>query len=160
MERGNMLAGGQRRMVGRAALILRIGMLAGAGLLSSLIGGVEWWPGKTMPLHLPGSTDAWVRTHLGGMLNAFLIMLAALALPVVGFDVPGGRRLGWMCVGTGWANTLFYWSAMFAPNRALSFADNRFGASNLFTVIGLAPALLFTLVSIAAVALLAYQALR
>ena len=113
-----------------------------------------------MPLHVPGSTDAWVRTHLGGMLNAFLIMLAALAMPVVGFDVPGGRRLGWMFVGTGWANTVFYWAAMFAPNRALSFADNRFGSSNLFTVIGLAPALLFTLVSIVAVVLLAYRALR
>ncbi|WP_199203047.1 hypothetical protein [Paraburkholderia madseniana] len=160
MKSANMIVDIQRRMIGHAALILLIGMLAGAGLLVSLVGGLEWWPGKTMPLHLPISTDAWVRTHLGGMLNAFLIMLAALAMPVVGFDVPGGRRLGWMFVGTGWANTVFYWAAMFAPNRALSFADNRFGSSNLFTVIGLAPALLFTLVSIVAVVLLAYRALR
>lgn len=148
----------QRRMVGHGALILLVGMLAGIGLLASLLGGMEIWPGTILPFHLPGTTDAWVRTHLGGMLNAFMIMVAALVLPVVGFDTLGARKISWMLVGTGWANTLFYWAALFSPNRALTFGDNRFGSSNLAAVLGLAPALLFTLVSLIAVAMLVRQA--
>jgi hypothetical protein len=148
----------QRSMVGHGALILVVGMLAGVGLLASLLGGMEVWPGTILPFHLPGSTDAWVRTHLGGMLNAILIMVVALVLPVVGFDAPGARKISWMLVGTGWANTLFYWAALLSPNRALTFGDNRFGSSNLAAVLGLAPALLFTLVSLVAVAMLARQA--
>ncbi len=148
----------RRSMVGHGALILLIGMLAGVGLLVSLLGGMEVWPGTIWPLHLPGATDAWVRTHLGGMLNGILIMVVALVLPVVGFDVSGARKISWMLVGTGWANTLFYWAALLSPNRALTFGDNRFGVTNLAAVLGLAPALLFTVVSIVAVAMLARQA--
>lgn len=158
MSAATGLNGMQRRMVGHGALILLIGMLAGVGLLVSLLGGVEVWPGTLLSFHLPGATDAWVRTHLGGMLNGILIMVVAAVLPMVGFDVPGGQRVSWMLVGTGWANTLFYWAALLSPNRALTFGDNRFGASNLAAVLGLAPALLFTLVSIVAVATLARQA--
>jgi hypothetical protein len=152
------LHGIQRRMVGHGALILLIGMLAGVGLLASLLGGMEVWPGTILPFHLPGSTDAWVRTHLGGMLNAFLVMVAALVLPVVGFDAQGARKISGMLVGTGWANTLFYWAALLSPNRALTFGDNRFGSANLAAVVGLAPALVFTVVSVVAVAMLARQA--
>jgi hypothetical protein len=148
----------QRPMIGHAALILLVGMLAGVGLLTSLLGGMEVWPGTIVPFHLPGTTDGWVRTHLGGMLNAFLIMIAALVLPVVGFDAQSARKISWMLVGTGWANTLFYWAALLSPNRALTFGDNRFGGSNLAAVLGLAPALLFTVVSIVAVIMLARQA--
>ena len=94
------LARVQRRMIGHAALILLIGMLAGAGLLVSLLGGVEIWPGSLLPVKLAGPTDAWVRAHLGGMLNAFLIILVALVLPLLGFDTSSARRLSWMFVVT------------------------------------------------------------
>ena len=47
------LGGLQRRMIGHAALILLVGMLAGIGLLVSLLGGMEVWPGNILPLHLP-----------------------------------------------------------------------------------------------------------
>jgi len=158
MSAATGLHGVQRRMVGHGALILLIGMLAGVGLLVSLLGGLEVWPGTLLPFQLPGATDAWVRTHLGGMLNGILIMVVAAVLPMVGFDASAGQRVSWMLVGTGWANTLFYWAALLSPNRALTFGDNRFGTSNLAAVLGLAPALVFTLVSIVAVAVLARQA--
>ncbi len=70
---------------------------------------------KILPLATPGAADAWVRTHIGGM----LIMLVTLLLPVVGFDAKGARRVNWMLVGTGWASIVFYSAAVFAPNRAL-----------------------------------------
>ena len=156
----SLLKAFQRRMIGHAMLILLIGMFAGIGLLVSLIGGVEVLPGSLLPLHLPGNPDAWVRIHLGQMLNAFLIVLIALILPLLGFSAGGGRRISWLIVATGWANTIFYWAALFAPNRAFTFGDNRLGVSNTASVMGLIPALLFAIISIIVVAAVAIRAFR
>ena len=150
----------QRRMIGHGMLILLIGLLAGIGLLVSLIGGIEAWPGKLFPIGLPGDTSSWVRFHIGQLLNAFLIVLVALMLPVLGFDARGGQRIGWFTVCVGWANTLFYAAALFAPNRALTFGDNRLGNANLASLIGLAPVLVFAIVSVFVVVVLTRQAFR
>jgi hypothetical protein len=150
----------QKRMVGHAALMLLIAMLAGVGLLVSVVGGIELWPGHTLGIAMPSNPAGWVRTHVGGILNAMLVMLAALLIPGLGFADAPARRLAAFLIGTGWANTLFYWAAMWAPNRALTFGDNRLGASNLAAVVGLAPALLFVILSIIAVVMIAAQAWR
>jgi hypothetical protein len=161
MSQGNApMVALQRSMIGHAMLILLIGMLAGIGLLMSLIGGLEILPGKLLSINLPGTSDAWVRIHLGQMLNAFLIVLVALLLPLLGFGEKSGRRIGWLIVVTGWANTVFYWAALFAPNRSLTFGDNRLGTANLASTIGLVPALLFAVVSIGVVAVLAVRAFQ
>lgn len=148
----------QARMIGHGALIMLVAFVAGVGLLISLLGGLELVPGSIMPIDLFGPTDAWVRAHLGGMLNAIMVIVVALLLPVVGFAEGAARRLGFMVAGTAWANTLFYWAALIAPNRALTFGDNRFGESNWAAVIGLAPALVFTVVIIVAFAMIAAKA--
>ncbi|MDD3445171.1 MAG: hypothetical protein PHS60_07160 [Zavarzinia sp.] len=148
----------QRRMIGHAALVMLIAFVAGGGLLASLLGGLELVPGSVLEFEVFGNTDAWVRAHLGGMLNAIMVIVVALLIPVVGFTEGGARRLGFMVAGTAWANTLFYWAALIAPNRALTFGDNRFGESNWAAVVGLAPALVFTIVIIVAFAIIASQA--
>jgi hypothetical protein len=148
----------QKRMVGHGALILFIGMCAGIGLLISLLGGVELIPGNIIALTIPGASSVWVRAHIGGMMNAFLIILVAGLIPGLGFAQKTANRLGWMLIGTGWANTLFYWAALWAPNRALSFADNKFGPSNFASLIGLGPALIFAVISLIAVFVVARQA--
>lgn len=147
-----------KRMIGHGALILLVGMFAGVGLLMGLLGGVELLPGHIIALNVPGNPGAWARTHVGGMLNGMLIMLVAVLLPALDFDETASRRMFWMLAGTGWANTLFYWAALFAPNRALTFGDNKFGATNVAAVIGLMPALVFVIVSIVAVITLARRA--
>jgi hypothetical protein len=152
------IRGLQRRMIGHGMLILLIGLLAGVGLLISLTGGLEVLPGKLVSLVLPGNSDGWVRFHIGQLLNAFLIVLVALSLPVLGVDSRRASLLGWCVIGVGWANTLFYAAALFAPNRALTFAGNALGAANLASVIGLVPALVFAVVSIVVVGVLAKQA--
>jgi hypothetical protein len=154
-----MLTAFQKTMVGHGALILFVGMCAGIGLLMSLLGGIELIPGHILPASVPGSTDAWVRAHVGGMLNALLIFALAWVIPGVGFSNTATLRLGWLMIGTGWANSVFYWAALFAPNRAISFADNRFGPSNLATLIGLTPALLFVVLSLVVIFMIARQAL-
>lgn len=148
----------QRRMIGHAALVMLIAFFAGGGLLASLVGGLELVPGSILSFEIFGKTDAWVRAHLGGMLNAIMVIVVALLIPVVGFTEGAGRRLGVMVAGTAWANTLFYWAALIAPNRALTFGDNRFGESNWAAVVGLAPALVFTFVIIVAFAMIAVRA--
>jgi len=93
------------------------------------------------------------------MLNAIMIMVVALALPILRFTEAGAGRIAVLLVGTGWANTLFYWAALLAPNRALSFGDNRSGEANWVARLGLAPALVFTVLIFIAFALIACQAL-
>jgi len=150
----------ERRLVAHAAVILLIAMLAGVGLLMCVLGGVELWPGHVLPITVPSTPSGWVRTHVGGMLNAILMMVVALLMPGLGFAVKQARRVANFLIGTDWANTLFYWAAMWAPNRALTFGDNRLGPSNAWSVIGLAPALLFVFFSLAAIAMVARQAWR
>lgn len=145
-----LLNGVQRRMVGHAALILLVAFGAGVGLLISRLGGLELFPGHITPVANAGDPETWVRAHVGGILNALLIIGIAAILPVLSCTVKTAGRLGWMLIGTGWANTLFYWAALFAPNRALTFGPNRFGESNWAAVVGLAPALAFVVISIIA----------
>lgn len=146
----------QRTMVGHGTIILLIGMLMGFGLLVSLLGGLELIPGSIMEFAIPGDPGAWARAHVGGMLNGMLIILVAILIAMLNFSARLAYHLKWMLVGTGYANTLFYLAALLTPNRALSFADNRFGEANIFAVMGLAPALIFVVMSIVAISLLAY----
>lgn len=148
----------QMRMIGQGAAVLLVGMLAGIGLLVSLLGGLELIPGTILEFSIPGQTDAWVRAHVGGMMNGFLILIVAPLLAPLGFTDAAAGRVYWMLVATGWANTIFYWAALLAPNRALSIADNKWGESNVFAVIGLVPALVGVGVSIIAVTMLMRQA--
>ncbi len=148
----------QKRMVGQGAAVMLVGMSAGIGLLMSLLGGIELIPGHIIALDIPGNAGGWVRAHIGGMLNGMLIFLVALLIGPIGCSEAQCRRLSWMLIGTGWANTVFYWAALFAPNRALSFADNKFGESNLAAIIGLAPALLFAVIAFIAMFILMRQA--
>lgn len=148
----------QKGLIGHGALVLLVGMLAGIGLLISLLGGLELIPGSIVEFPIFGGSDSWVRAHLGGMLNGILMIVVALVLIPLEFTEPAARRLAWMLIGTGWANTVFYWAAFFAPNRALSFGDNRIGESNLAAIVGLAPALLFAVISLIAIGMVARQA--
>src|SRR5690349_8644782 len=99
----------QKRMIGQGAAVMLVGMSAGIGLLISLLGGIELIPGSIIEFGIPGSADAWVRAHIGGMMNGILIFIVALLISPLGFAEAGAKRLYWMLVGTGWANTLFYW---------------------------------------------------
>ncbi len=148
----------QKKMIGHGALILLVGMLAGVGLLISLVGGIELIPGSIIALEIPGNTAAWARTHVGGLLNAILIFVMAIVTAGLGFTEAKTKRLAWIFIGTGWGNTVFYWAALFAPNRALTIASNRFGETNLASIIGLVPGLLFAVLSIIAAVMIARQA--
>lgn len=149
-----------RHMIGHGAIILFLGMLAGVGLLVSLVGGLEILPGTILEFSIPGDADGWVRTHIGSMLNGILIIIVALLIHHLGINDTVASKLRWMLVGTGYANTLFYLAALLAPNRALTFGDNRLGESNIAAIIGLAPALVFAVISLIAIFIVIQQAFR
>lgn len=144
----------QKRMVGHGALIMLIGLVAGIGLVMKLIGGFEVWPNHIIEFELFGTDRAWARTHVGGMMNALMVFVVALLLWALKAPEALNRQLFLMIVGAGYANTIFYWGGLLSSNRALTFGDNRLGETSFWGVIGIAPALVFSFVSIAAFYLL------
>lgn len=147
-----------RRMVGHGAIVMIFGLLAGFGLTMSLIGGFEIFPGKLIEFDLPADSRAWARAHAGGLMNGLLVMVVALLIHVMRLPEKTSARLYWMLVGTGYANTIFYWAGFFAPNRALTFGDNRLGETNIAGLIGLFPALVFAFVTTVAMFILVKHA--
>jgi hypothetical protein len=144
----------QRRMVAHGAVIILIALAAGFGLVISLIGGFEVFPGTIIEFGFPGDPGAWARTHAGGIMNGLLVIAGALVIHAMELPQKTGSRLFWMLVGTGYANTVFYWGALFAPSRAVTFGDNRLGETNLAGVLGFAPALVFAFITMIAMVIL------
>ncbi|MEC9408534.1 MAG: styrene-oxide isomerase StyC [Abyssibacter sp.] len=139
-----------QQMIGHGAIVMLIGLIAGFGLVMSLIGGFEVFPGTILRFEIPGESDAWARAHLGGLTNGMLVILFALFIHAAQLPDRQAGQLRWMLVATGYGNTAFYWGGLLSPNRALTLGDNRLGESNLFSVLGLVPALVVAFVLIAA----------
>jgi hypothetical protein len=140
----------QRRMVAHGAIVILIALAAGFGLVISLIGGFEVFPGTIIEFGFPGDPGAWARTHAGGIMNGLLVISGALVTHAMDLPEKTASRLFWMLVGTGYANTVFYWGALFAPSRAVSFGSNRLGETNLAGMLGFAPALVFAFITMIA----------
>jgi len=142
-------------MVGHGSIVMLFGLVAGFGLVMSLVGGLEIVPGFILEFDLPGDDRAWARTHVGGLMNGLMILSGALLM--WGLQVPESlaRRLYWMLVGAGYANTIFYWGGMMAASRALTFGDNRLGETSLVGVVGLLPAFVFAFVTMVAFVMIA-----
>ena len=150
----------EKKMIAHGAAVTFIGMVAGLGLLVSLLGGIELIPGTIMEFPVPGPTDAWVRAHVGGILNGMLTIGIAVIMSGIGIAGATAKRVFWMIAGSGWAFTVFYWAALFAPNRALSIGDNKWGESNLAAIIGFVPALAFTVFDLIGVYIVMMAAFR
>ncbi len=73
--------GNQRQafLITHGALLFAGGLLAGLALTFSLLGHFEIWPliGKT-EVEIPGSSRAWLRTHLGLIMNGLAVWVFAL----------------------------------------------------------------------------------
>ena len=149
----------QKNMLGHGAVIMIIALSAGFGLAMSLIGGFELFPGHILHFELPGDSRAWARAHSGGMMNGMMVMLGAIIIWAMEYPDAGARRIRWMLVGAGYANSIFYWVGMLAgPHRSLRIGDNPLGESSLWGVLGFLPAFIFAFVTLVAFSLIARQA--
>lgn len=147
-------------MIGHGAVVTLFGLLAGFGLVMSITGGFEVFPGEIVEFDMPSDNEAWARAHAGGLLNGILVIVGALVLTVMGLSEKISRRLFWMLVGTGYANTIFYWGGLWADNRAVTFGDNREGETSVVAVLAFLPAFIFAFVTTVAIATIAWQAFR
>ncbi len=160
MSNSSNLSSLQRVMIGHSMLIMFVTLVAGLGLWMSLLGGFELIPGTIIHFQLPGTPEGWARAHRGTPLNSLMVLGVALFLSKLGLSETVQKRIGWIIICTGWANTVFYFASNFAPNRGLSFGTNAFGPGDFAAFVALAPAYLFGVLSMGATLYLGIVALK
>ena len=148
------------KMSGHGILMIFCTLLFGVGLWMNLVGGFEIVPGYILQFSVPGTPEGWARAHTGPALNGMMVIAVAFVLPMLGFTEKLAARLGWIIVADGWANVVFYLFGNFTPNRGLSFGDNHFGPSDIFSVIALGPAYFFGVLAMIARLVIGRQALK
>ena len=147
-----------KNMIGHSAVVIFIALLAGWGLAMSLIGGFEIFPGSILAFEIPGDSSAWARAHTGGLLNGLLVLAFAWVLSSLNLDERKSFHIWWMIVGTAYANTIFYWAGILAPNRAITAGSNRLGEASFAGIVGFLPAAVFALVLMVAMVIVARAA--
>lgn len=148
----------QWKMIGHSMLIMLMTLVVGLALWMSLLGGFEIVPGYMLNFQLPGTPEGWARAHRGIPLNSLMILGIAFVLPYLAFGAAGEKRIAWIMIGTGWANTVFYVASNFSANRGLSFGSNQFGPGDLAALVALAPAYLFGILSMGVLIVVALRA--
>jgi hypothetical protein len=151
------------RVIGHGMIILLIGLLAGFGLVFSLMEAIAIWPLPAIDVQIPGSSRGWQAAHVGGIMNG--IMMAGVALLMSRFELSGKRLawVGWGMIITGWGNTLFYFAGNFSQNRGLSVAETPFGPGDIWgtlSFLGGGSAMLFTIVATIILAQVAFERAR
>lgn len=150
----------QQRVAGHGVLMIFCTLLFGLGLWMKLLEGFELFPGYMLHFNIPGSPEGWARAHVGPALNGMMVIAVAFVLPGLEFKEGTRKLLGWIVVGDGWSNVIFYLFSNFAANRGLSFGGNRFGAGDIFGVIALAPAYVFGVLAMVALVMIGWGAVR
>lgn len=129
----------ERIMIANGLVVVLIAMLAGFMLMFTLLGGVEVWPGKIIPLPLYGTSEGWVRAHTGGTLNGMLVIVMALVLPKLHLSAFMQRFTAYGFIYIAWSFTVFYWLGNASSNRALSMGDSPLGEADTIGLIGFLP---------------------
>ncbi len=129
----------ERIMIANGLVVVLIAMLAGFMLMFTLLGGVEVWPGKIIPLPLYGTSEGWVRAHTGGALNGVLVIIIALVLPKLRLSAFMQRFTAYGFIYIAWSFTVFYWLGNASSNRALSMGDSPLGEADTIGLIGFLP---------------------
>ncbi|MEE2890830.1 MAG: hypothetical protein VX766_01680 [Pseudomonadota bacterium] len=117
-------------VIAHGLAVLGVGLVAGVGLVFSLLDAVALWPMPAWEVSIPGSTRGWQAAHVGGITNGMLLVLLALTFQPLALERARARWLTWALIITGWGNTIFYWAGNLAPNRGLSVGDTIHGAGD------------------------------
>jgi len=162
LEAQGMSAAAQlrRTMVGHGALQIFMALVGGVGLWMFLQQGFEILPGLWIEFGLPGSEAGWQKAHTGPVMNGLMVIGVAFILPLLDFSQVAAKRLGWIIVLDGWANTGFYFFGNFSPNRGLAFTDSHLGEANVFSYLALAPAYVFGVLAMGALLVIGFAAIR
>lgn len=150
----------QALMIGNGALVLLLGLLCGFALLFHLLGELALWPiPGSLAVQIPGQPQRWVAAHIGNLMNALMLIVVALCLPLLRFSLRSEKFLAWGLIVTAWGNAGFYLlSALGASGRGLSFGANRFGGGDLLSQLTFLVAYPGAVISVIAMLLLARRA--
>jgi len=136
-------------------VIMIIGLLGGFGWAFALLGEVAISP---IPVVLadsfPGAPANWRAVHTGCLMNG--IMALAIAA-IMGRFEPSERdqkRVALSVTFAIWANTVFYFANLVAPNRSLSIGENALGEASLAGAVGYVTAMIGAVVLIYALIVL------
>ena len=151
----------QSQIIGHAALVMIVALLGGFALMFALLGEIAVWPVPwAADVDMPGSARGWRAAHIGGLLNGVMMIGVALCLPVVGMAARREKWVAWAMIFTGWANTIFYLFGNLASNRGLSGGSNALGEGSFAGLVAYVPAVLASVITISALAMVAASALK
>jgi hypothetical protein len=119
-----------RKMLYHGVVVIWLGLLAGIPFGFVILGS------------MPGETRAWHMAHMEGVLNGMLIMIAALALPVLRLEKRRRALYAWLFIVTGYGNIIASVLGALFGVRGLALA---LPATNLlvFTLFGVAVVTVF-----------------
>ncbi|QQD17430.1 hypothetical protein I6N98_13795 [Spongiibacter nanhainus] len=150
----------QVKMLGHGALMMCSALLFGVFYWMSIVGGFEIIPGYILEFDMPGTPEGWKKAHSGPMLNGMMVIAIAVVLPHLDFAAKKAKLLGAIIILDGWSNVGFYFFGNLSDNRALAFADSHLGEGGVFSFLGLAPAYLFGVLALWALAVIGLAALK
>lgn len=146
-------------MLGHGCLGILFGLLAGYGLIFSVLGAIEIWPFVSVDAKLPGSSGAWRAAHTGPIMNGLLCIAGAFSLSLVALTTKQEKFVAYGLIFTVWANICFYVFSIFGNAHGLTGGTTeRFGAANLFDLLAFLPALVGAVVTPLCMAVLARAA--
>ncbi len=122
-------------MIGHGTIILFLGLVSGYLFAFNLVGEITLWPiPGTLHVRIPGNPERWRAAHSGNILNALMIIAAALSLPRLRLSRGAERFVAWGLMLTVWGNFAFYMiSAFGASGRGLTMGPNKFGSGDFWS---------------------------
>ena len=150
-------------VVVNAMVVLFLGLVAGLLLTFAMLESIALWPIPGWDVQVPGSTRGWQAAHVGGILNAVMIVSLLWLTQYLNLDGKALKWSAWSLIITGWGNTLFYWAGNFSTNRGLSVADTPYGPGDIWgslAYLGGGTAMVFTFTVVIILGLAAYRKLQ
>lgn len=135
--------------------VMIVGLLGGFGWVFALLGEVAISP---IPLvfadSFPGEPGNWRAVHTGCLMNGIMALAIAGVMARFNPSDKDARKVSWCVTFAIWANTVFYFANLSAPNRSLSIGDNALGQASIAGAVGYVTALIGAVVLIYALIVL------
>ena len=152
-------------MQGRDLLLAKNGL---AVMILGLLGGFAWTFALIEQVSLspipivfadsfPGEPANWRAVHIGCLMNGIMALAIAGVMPR--FSLPGSAqtRVAFSVIFAIWANTIFYFANLSAPNRSLSLGENALGEASFAGAVGYTTAVIGAVVLIYALSVMLFS---
>ena len=152
-------------MQGRDLLLAKNGL---AVMIVGLLGGFAWTFALIEEVSLspipvvfadsfPGDPANWRAVHIGCLMNGIMALAIAGVMPRFSLPAPAQTRVTYSVIFAIWANTIFYFANLAAPNRSLSLGDNALGEASVAGAVGYTTAVIGAVVLIYALSVMLFS---